>query len=81
MKIKTLNDLKPGEIGKIYEIDGGHGMINRLNALGIKAGKKITKLGSGFMRGPVTVEIDRTQVAIGFGMAKRILVEIEDISR
>jgi len=29
-----------------------------------------------FMRGPVTVRIDGFQVALGFGMAKKILVEI-----
>ncbi len=51
-------------------------MINRLNTLGIIPGKKITKLGSIFMRGPVTIEVDRAKVALGFGMAKRILVHL-----
>ena len=78
MQIKALKDLKPGEGGGIVQIDGGRGMVNRLAALGIRPGKRITKLSSGFMHGPVTIEIDRTQVAIGFGMAKRILVEVED---
>jgi Fe2+ transport system protein FeoA len=31
-----------------------------------------------FMRGPVTIEIDRVQVAIGFGMASRIMVKIDE---
>jgi Fe2+ transport system protein FeoA len=26
----------------------------------------------------VTIEVNRTQIAIGFGMAARILVEVED---
>ena len=30
-----------------------------------------------FMRGPVTIQFDNTQVAIGFGMANKILVEID----
>jgi len=81
MQIKNLKDLRPGESGRIAQINGGHGMVNRLAALDIRPGRRITKLSSGFMRGPVTIEIDRTQVAIGFGMAKRILVEAEDTIR
>ena len=78
---KLLKDLRPGESGIIAQIDGGHGMVNRLAALGIRPGKRITKLSSVFMRGPVTIRVDRAQVAIGFGMAKRILVEVEDTAR
>ncbi len=78
MTIKNLKDLRAGEIGKILQIDGGHGMVNRLAALDIRPGKKIKKINSSFMRGPVTIEVNRTHVAIGFGMANRILVEVED---
>jgi len=81
MQIKTLEDLKPGEGGRIAQIDGGHGMVGRLVALGIRPGRRITKLSSGFMRGPVTIEVDRAQMAIGFGMAKRILVEVEEAAQ
>jgi Fe2+ transport system protein FeoA len=48
-----------------------------LQALGIRPGKKITKVSS-FRRGPVTVRIDNTHVAIGFGMADRIVVALDD---
>ena len=81
MQIKTLKDLKSGEGGRIAQIDGGHGVVNRLAALGIRPGRRIMKLSSGFMRGPVNVQVDRAQIAIGFGMAKRILVEVEDTAR
>jgi ferrous iron transport protein A len=81
MQIKTLEDLKPGEGGRIAQIDGGHGMVGRLAALGIRPGRRITKLSSGFMRGPVTIEVDRAQMAIGFGMAKRIRVEVEETAQ
>ncbi len=50
-------------------------MVNRLNALGIIPGKKITKISAMLMQGPVTIEVDRAQVAIGFGMAKKIIVK------
>ena len=71
----TLARMGARQSGVVVEIQGGHGLINRLNVLGIRPGKRITKVGSMFMRGPVTVEIDRAQVAVGFGMANRIIVE------
>jgi ferrous iron transport protein A len=72
----SLVQMRSGQSGTVLSIDGGRGMINRLNTLGIIPGKKITKLGSIFMRGPVTIEVDRAKVALGFGMAKRILVQL-----
>jgi ferrous iron transport protein A len=57
------------------DIKGGHGAIKRLQSMGIRPGKKITKVSSMFMRGPVTLQVDRTQIAIGHGMASKILVE------
>ena len=71
----TLAQMQNSQSGVVVEIRGGHGMVNRLSALGIRPGKRITKLGGGFMRGPVTVQVDRAQVAIGFGMARRIILE------
>jgi ferrous iron transport protein A len=78
VKIKILKDLKSGESGKITRIDGGHGMVSRLAALDIRPGSIVKKLSAGVMGGPVTVEVNRIQIAIGFGMAKRILVAVED---
>jgi ferrous iron transport protein A len=78
MLIKNLQDMRSGETGRIVQIQGGHGMVNRLASLDIRPGKRITKVSSGFMHGPVTIEVDRTQVAVGFGMAKRMLIEVED---
>ena len=71
----TLAQLKNGQSGTVVEIKGGHRMVDRLNALGIIPGKKITKTSAMLMRGPVTVEVDRVEVAIGFGMAKKIIVQ------
>jgi ferrous iron transport protein A len=70
----TLAQLKDGQSGTVVEIQGGHRMADRLNAQGIVPGKKITKTTAMLMRGPVTVEVDRVAVAIGFGMARRIMV-------
>ena len=73
----TVAHMETGERGRVIEIAGGYGLTRRLEAMGIRPGKKITKVSSMLMRGPVTIQVDGVQVAIGFGMARRILVELE----
>ncbi|MFC1965472.1 ferrous iron transport protein A [Chloroflexota bacterium] len=72
----ALSRMKTGQSGKVVQIQGGHGLINRLSALGIRPGQGISKVGSMFMRGPVTIQVGNAQVAIGFGMANKIIVEL-----
>jgi len=72
----TLHQMQPGQSGIVFQIQGGHSLINRLNALGIRPGQKIIKTGSTLMRGPVTIKVGNAQVAIGFGMANKIIVEL-----
>ncbi len=71
----TLAQLPTGQSGTVVEILGGHRMINRLSALGVRPGLRITKVGAMLMRGPVTIQIGNAQVAIGFSMANRVIVE------
>ena len=73
----TLTQMHTGQSGMVVGIRGGHGMVNRLDALGIRPGKRIAKVSSMFMRGPVTIQVDRARVAVGFGMANRIIVELD----
>ena len=77
-KLVTLHKMQSGRNGKVVQIQGGRGMVNRLSALGIRPGKEITKVSSMLMRGPVTVQSGSTRLAIGYGMANRILVELEE---
>ncbi len=56
----------------MVEVAGGRGLAGRLDALGIRPGKQITKISSEIMRGPVVVQVDRSEIAIGFGMARHI---------
>jgi ferrous iron transport protein A len=71
----TLAEMKTGQTGTVVGVLGGHGLIRRLDALGIRPGKKVTKLSSTLFRGPVTLRVNNTQVAVGFGMARKIIVE------
>lgn len=75
----TAGQMENGRTGIITQVVGGRGLVRRLEAMGIRPGKKVTKVSSMFLRGPVTLKVDRTQVAIGFGMANKILVEVEDV--
>jgi len=77
--LKTLTQMQAGQTGAVVEIRGGFGLVRRLNALGIFPGKRITKISSMLARGPVTIEVDRGQVAMGFGMANRIIVQLDMI--
>ena len=72
-----LIHMKSGEKGIIAAIQGGHGMIHKLDALGIRCGVELKKVSRQPMRGPVLIEIGNTQIAIGYGMAQRIVVEIK----
>ena len=71
----ALSQMQPGQSGIVVQIQGGRGLISRLSALGIRPGQRVTKFSSMFMRGPVTIQIGNAQVAIGFGMANKIIVE------
>ena len=71
-----LSRMAAGQSGIVIQIQGGHGLINRLSALGIRPGQRVTKVSSMFMRGPVTIQLGNAQVAIGFGMANKIIVEV-----
>jgi ferrous iron transport protein A len=77
--LNTLTQMQAGQTGTVVEIRGGFRLVRRLNALGIFPGKRITKISSMLARGPVTIEVDRGQVAMGFGMANRIIVQLDVI--
>ncbi len=69
-----LTDLRPGEIGVVIQIAGGHGMRQKLALRGIKEGSWLRIISSS--RGPVVVESNGGQVAMGRGMAQKVIVEV-----
>ena len=73
--IADITHLETKESGVVVEIRGGVGLIERLQSMGIRVDKKITKISSHFWGGPQTIEIDNFKVAIGHGMAKKIRVD------
>ena len=72
----TLTEMRTGQTGIVVGVLGGHGLIRRLDALGIRPGRKVTKISSTLFRGPVILRMNNTQVAVGFGMPRKIIVEV-----
>jgi ferrous iron transport protein A len=70
----TLSDLRQGEEGVILTLQGGRGLQTRLRSMGFVEGQTIRKLSALAWGGPVVVLANRTQIALGRGMAGKILV-------
>ena len=74
----SLAQMRSGQKGRIIEINGGYGLARKLDALGIRVGKEVTKVSEQLMKGPVLLRQGHTQIAIGAGMASRVLVEVNE---
>ena len=76
----TLDKVKADQTVEISQINGGWGIRQRLNQLGIFVGEHVRiKRGSSF-GGPLVIEYNNSEVAIGRGMAAHIQVKIDDTS-
>lgn len=73
---KLLAELRSGEVGTVVRLYGGRGFQQRLAVLGIRINKKVRMITVQPFRGPVVVEVDGAHIAIGHGMAWKILVEV-----
>ena len=71
-----LTDMKNGQNGVVIGVSGGIGIISKLEALGVRKGVKILKKSAHIGRGPIIVIACGTEMAIGYGMASRIIVEV-----
>ena len=69
--------MEAGQTGIIYDIQGGHGIKTKLEAMGMRPGVKIIKVSGQIMQGPVIARVGKTQVAIGFGMARKVIIRID----
>ncbi len=72
--LKPLSELKSGEYGVVRELHGGRRLAARLAGLGLTPGA-VVEMMQNYGRGPLTVAVLHTRVAIGQGQAIRVLVE------
>ncbi len=70
--------MKKGEMGKVISIDGGYGLRRNMENLGMRSGVLVKKKSTVYKRGPVIVELGGTELAIGFGKAMKVTVEVKD---
>ncbi len=68
-----LTFLRPGEKGEIVEIRGGRGLVRRLYEMGFVPSAKVEILVSN-AAGPLLVSINGMRMAIGRGVAMKIIV-------
>lgn len=66
--------LSEGDEGKVREIRGGRGLIRRLSELGFIGGERVRILHS-HSSGPILVEIKDSRIAIGRGVAMKIIID------
>ena len=75
---KSLVETEQGKEGIVVAILGGKALYRRLGGMCIRPGAKIRKTSKSFLGGPVTVQIGDTRAAIGFRMASKIILEVEE---
>jgi ferrous iron transport protein A len=73
----SVAQMKTGQTGMVVGVMGGPGLVRRLDAMGIRPGKPVTKVSSTLFHGPITLGVNSYRVAVGFGMARRIIVRVD----
>ncbi len=73
-----LDLLPAGKSAVVVGLQGGRGVMRKLDAMGLRPGRRVRMLSSQFMAGPITVLVNGRQVAMGRGIARRILVRAVD---
>jgi len=71
----TLDQMYENRKAKVIDLQGGSGIKQRLSQMGIHPGDTITILRYEPLRGPILIEILGTQVALGRGIASKVIVE------
>jgi len=77
--VVPLIKLKNGQSAVVVELKGGHQFTGKLESLGIVPNITIVKKSAGLMRGPIVLSKGAMQIAIGYGLAQRVMVSIVDI--
>jgi len=73
----SLLQMKAGQKARIAEISGGKTLEGRLMSMNVYKGKEITMLSHSMLKGPVTIKVGSSVIALGHGMAGKVTVERE----
>jgi Fe2+ transport system protein FeoA/Mn-dependent DtxR family transcriptional regulator len=72
----SLADLPQGERCTVVLAAGGHGMVRRLAEMGLTPGTEVRVVRSAPMHGPIEVSVRGVSLALGRGIASRVLVKL-----
>ncbi len=72
----TLDQAKSNQIVTIDHIHGGWGIRQRLNQIGIHEGEHVKVKRHSRFGGPLLIEYNHSEVAIGRGMAAQISIKV-----
>ena len=75
MKRSTVDQLSANQKARVIEYQGGLGVRKRLEHMGIHPGDVITVMQRGALGGPILIKVHGFQLALGRGIASKILVE------
>jgi len=67
-----LSQLKPGEQGVVVAVEGGRGLRQKLSLRGVSEGSTARMIWAS--RGPIVVDVDRSTVCMGRGMARKVRI-------
>jgi len=70
----TLDRVENTTKVRVVEIHGGWGVRNRLNRMGIHPGDLVLVKRSGIMSGPILIQVHGMDVALGRGLAGKVIV-------
>ncbi|MDH7564504.1 MAG: FeoA family protein [Candidatus Bathyarchaeota archaeon] len=71
----SLAELQEGETGVVVSASGGLGLVRRLAEMGLTPGVEVKLLRKCPLRGPVEIEVRGVCLALGCGVASKVLVK------
>ncbi len=74
-EIKALDQIPAGRSARIVRIDSGHGLTNRLAAMGLLKNEQI-KVIRNDGAGQIIVSVKNSKVILGRGMSHKVFVTI-----
>jgi len=73
----TLDNVPAGARARIKGLNAGHGLATRLMQMGLTPGAEIEVLNNS--RGPILLRVRGVTIALGRGMARKIIVELSPV--
>lgn len=72
-----LIQLKCKRTAVIKRLEGGREFQRKVSNMGIRVGKQVEVVSCQPFKGPLVIKVDSMRLALGHGMASRVIVEVE----